>query len=133
MTRQRIIAVALIVVIVIGAIFAITLFQRSERNIASYADQEVATTIRNTLESSNSSYKTEKITLLQKKYYLDTWLIVKAQLDNEPSVNEARVMIYVFDSNDQSLRLLAYSADGFSTNSFPSSTPEALIEEANRS
>ncbi len=67
MTRQRIIAVSLIVVIVIGAIFAVTLFQQSERSIASYTDQEVTTTIRNTLESSNSSYKTEKITLLQKK------------------------------------------------------------------
>ena len=133
MTRQRIIAVALIVVIVIGAIFAITLFQRSERNIASYADQEVATTIRNTLESSNSSYKTEKITLLQKEYYLDTWLIVKAQLDNEPAESEARDMVYIFEVIDNKLHLIAFSGDGFSSESFPSNAPESLIQKANGS
>lgn len=131
--KRLIISLGIFIAIVIaGVILMQTIGPWRHRSINDYSDTEIATSIKNRLSRDGSTINTENVSIQKKEPYLDTWLITKVQFDNEPAESESRLMVCVFNIKDRILQLIAYSGDGFSADSFPSDTPDTLLEKANQ-
>lgn len=122
----------IITLVTILVILSFTFLGSQRKGIGQFTNDEVVKTMQSTLTSYNSKYRVDKISIHKREVYLDQWLIIKATLDNESTESEARDMTYVFANNEGTLQLIAYSGDGFSSNSFPPSAPDSLIERANQ-
>ena len=66
--------------------------------------------------------------------YIDTdWVVASAELIDQPIDDPSRIMGYLFKYDGSSLKLVGFSADGFSKESVPKDTPKHIIEKANES
>lgn len=59
----------------------------------------------------------------------DKWVIAIITNRSEPESSNARHMEYVFEKSNDKLKLIAFSGDGFSENSFPEGTNKKIIEK----
>ena len=67
------------------------------------------------------------------KQYDKQWLIITATLIDEPITSEARHMVYILKkSDDERIKLVSFSGDGFDEANSPEGIPSGVIQEANK-
>lgn len=76
-------------------------------------------------------YSQGGMTIEKVTYYKQEWVASNVILLNEPNESNARYMMYVFKRTDggDKLKLVAFSGDGLTKDSFPDDTPEDVISE----
>lgn len=73
----------------------------------------------------------DTVQISNSEFINNSWLHVDASLLSEPPDSEARNMAYILHyEGPGKLSLVAFSGDGFTEDSFPSTTPKDIIQKA---
>lgn len=134
MKRRLLIISTITVLILLVLLFAmrpVSPEQSEQTQTPLISNSDIQNSIATGLKQYDIVVTKDTVQISNSEFINNSWLHVDASLLSEPPDSEARNMAYILHyEGPGKLSLVAFSGDGFTEDSFPSTTPKDIIQKA---